>query len=72
VKPATIDEIALGATRAIDVVIAAHPDAGPAEWEDLVRETLALWIGHAVKREVINDRRRVARQRRRAKRKARA
>lgn len=71
-RQATIDEFALGATRAVDVVLSVHPDAGPAEREDLVRGTLALWIEQAVKREVLNDRRRVARVRRRAKRKERA
>ncbi|TXM65408.1 hypothetical protein [Methylobacterium sp. WL120] len=62
-KQATIDELARGATRTVERIIAADPGDGPAERESRIRDALALWIEHAVKREVHNDRRRVGRTR---------
>lgn len=62
-RQSTIDAIALGATRSVEGVLAAHPGAGPAEREIPIRMVLAEWIAHAVKREALADRKRVARRR---------
>lgn len=63
VKAATIQEIARGATQSVEQVLAERPGAGPAERQASLRSVLADWIEHAVKREVVNDRRRVRRMR---------
>ncbi len=62
-KPATIQEIANGAVRSVEQVLAERPGDGPAERQARLRGVLAEWIEHAVKREVVNDRRRVRRRR---------
>ncbi|TXN47338.1 hypothetical protein [Methylobacterium sp. WL7] len=62
-RRATIDELARGATRTVERIIAADPGEGPAERESRIRDALALWIEHAVEREARNDRRRVGRTR---------
>lgn len=48
----TIDELAIGATRAIEGILSADPGDGPAARESQIRDALAQWIGHAVRREV--------------------
>ncbi|KQP13516.1 MULTISPECIES: hypothetical protein [unclassified Methylobacterium] len=61
-RQSTIDELARGATRTVERIIAADPGDGPAARESRIRDALALWIGHAVEREARNDRRRVGRR----------
>ncbi|NEU13935.1 hypothetical protein G3T14_17630 [Methylobacterium sp. BTF04] len=60
-KRRTIDELALGAYRDVERIIAERPGDGPAEREIPIRTALATWIAHAVDREARNDRRRVGR-----------
>ncbi|MCJ2020974.1 hypothetical protein MKK84_26730 [Methylobacterium sp. E-065] len=61
-RQSTIDELARGATRTVECIIAADPGDGPAERESRIRDALARWIGHTVEREARNDRRRVGRR----------
>jgi len=61
-RQATIDELAIGATRAIEGILSADPGDGPAARESQIRDALAQWIGHAVRREFRNDRPRVGRR----------
>ncbi|KQO42463.1 hypothetical protein ASF49_15580 [Methylobacterium sp. Leaf104] len=61
-RQSTIDEIAGGAAWTVEKVISENPADTPVERPARLRRELALWISHAVKREVINDRRRVGRR----------
>ena len=58
----TIDNIAGGAAWTVEKVIAENPADTPAERTARLERELALWISHAVKREAVNDRRRVGRR----------
>ncbi|KQU31068.1 hypothetical protein ASG63_16345 [Methylobacterium sp. Leaf94] len=58
----TIDDLADGAAWTVEKVIAENPADTPTERTARLQRELALWISHAVKREVRNDRRRVARR----------
>ncbi|TXM95842.1 hypothetical protein FV222_19815 [Methylobacterium sp. WL103] len=62
-RQSTIDDIAGGAAWTVEKVIAENPGDTPKERTARLQRELALWIGHAVKREVHNDRRRVGRTR---------
>lgn len=61
-RQSTIDEIAGGAAWTVEKVIAENAGDTPLERTARLQRELALWISHAVKREVRNDRRRVARR----------
>ena len=61
-RKSTIDELALGATRTVEGILAPAPGDGPAAKESRIRDAIAEWIGHAVEREVRNDRRQVGRR----------
>ena len=62
-RQSTIDDLAGGAAWAVEKVIAENPGDSPEQRRARLKRELAQWISHAVKREVRNDRRRVARRR---------
>jgi hypothetical protein len=61
-RQSTIDEIALGAARGVERIIAEEHPGGAPQRQAKVQVLIADWIKHAVLREVRNDRRRVARR----------
>lgn len=62
-KQVTIDELALGAARCAERIIAEEHQGGPVQRQAKLQVMFARWIEHAVNRERRNDRRRVGRTR---------
>lgn len=61
-RQSTIDEIALGAARSVERILAEEHPGGAPQRQAKEQVMFPDWIKHAVCREVRNDRRRVVRR----------